>query len=378
MIDFHYPRVLPVGENASKRRSLRLYMYVTADALFAIIRSGRLRLSHPWKTNDITECLAQHEMKLRRAVKEYGYLCFTSDPTSPAMWGYYADRGKGACLAFEFDTVEVQEGVYELICNGGLDVEHPIYLRRVRYEAERYTGPDTAETFFVKSCEWAHEQEYRILFPLQHPAVEAEEACSGTGWKIHHYFRGLMNYLCGIVLGPKFADDEMEVVSYLKHCTPAEIKKTVQTSGPRPFQYAEEVGGFARFAPVVRAELNPVSFRFDVADVFDLRSPTFFQDRKMITPLSLVEPTEYTRHSELTAAAQRFFPAVKSLVFCTVRLNLHPQGIESFYLARIDGKYLLLRQSGSLLTAEPDYPEEALENLYARFLQKFPEIPLDS
>ena len=82
----------------------RLFMYVSEDSLFKILKSGLLRLSLPWNTNDVTECVAQQATTQSEGVKEFGYLCFSANPHSPAMWGLYADRSKGACLAFDFEV----------------------------------------------------------------------------------------------------------------------------------------------------------------------------------------------------------------------------------------------------------------------------------
>ena len=54
----------------------RLYMYTDEKALFSILRSGELRLSLPWNTNDVTECVAQKATEQSEGVKRYGYLCF--------------------------------------------------------------------------------------------------------------------------------------------------------------------------------------------------------------------------------------------------------------------------------------------------------------
>lgn len=98
--------------------NLRLYLYVTEDALINILREGKLNISKPWGTNDITEGVKQGEEKQKENIKEFGYICLSETCTSPAMWGYYADRSRGACLAFTFDLNTSDEKTFYVLVKG--------------------------------------------------------------------------------------------------------------------------------------------------------------------------------------------------------------------------------------------------------------------
>lgn len=373
MIDFNYPRALPVGENASKRQTLRLYMYVTAEALFAIIRSGALKLSHPWKTNDITECLAQRETQLRYAIKEYGYLCFTADPTSPAMWGYYADRGKGACLVFDFDAIELQEGVFEILIGGASDVSEPLIIRRVCYAETRYAGNSPQDTFFYKSCEWQHEKEYRIVVPLADKHVSVEEVRGGAGVALAHYYHGILSQLSGVILGPKFDGEDAEVKSYLRACGKQECYDRLYRVPNGTMRIAKADSRFALFVVVTRAELDPVEFRFSVTPPMETDRQSLSESRKRYSPLSHVRQVTLRSGFVLQEAAEEFFGVDEEVPFCHFSLSPEGEETENFFLAKINGTHLLLREQGMGLTVEWDYPETTLDKIYALFTATYPD-----
>lgn len=373
MIDFRYPRVLPVGENASRRRTLRLYMYVSAEALYSVIRSGALKLSHPWKTNDITECLAQQEKQLRYAIKECGYLCFTADPTSPAMWGYYADRGKGACLVFDFDVIELQEGVFEILIGGASDVWEPLIIRKVCYAETRYAGNSPQDTFFYKSVEWQHEKEYRIVVPLADKHISVEEVRGSAGVSLAHYHHGLLSQLSGVILGPKFDGEDAEVKSYLRACGKQENYDRLYRVPGGTMRIAKADSRAALFAVVTRAELNSVAFRFEVTPPMERDRQSLSESRKLHSPLSHVKHVTLRSVFVLQEVAEEFFGVDAEVPFCYFTLSPEDEEKEDFFLSKHNGRYLLLREQGESFTVEFDYPETTLDKIYALFTATYPE-----
>lgn len=249
-----YERVSPF-EVGRKRKKLKLYMYVNADALFKIIDSQLLRLSKPWLTNDITECIFQYENDLRFFVKNYAYLCFSSVRDSAAMWGYYAERGKGACLEFEFDVVEVAAGVYEILFGGMMSVENPVYIRKVAYGPKRAVRGNLLDLFFVKSQEWEHENEYRIVFNLAGKSIVTKN----ENGNIANYVSGFLDSLTGVILGPRTSYESTEVYSYLKcWCSGKESVRY----GIANF-YTSILHSY-RFVSVSRAKLSRVKFQLKI------------------------------------------------------------------------------------------------------------------
>ena len=56
------------------------YMYTTEKPLFDRLHTGKLKLSCPWRTNDVTERVAHKYVEQSEWVKSYGYLCFSATP----------------------------------------------------------------------------------------------------------------------------------------------------------------------------------------------------------------------------------------------------------------------------------------------------------
>lgn len=362
-----------MGENASKRQTLRLYMYVTAEALFAIIRSRALKLSHPWKTNDITECLAQRETQLRYAIKEYGYLCFSADPTSPAMWGYYADRGKGACLVFDFDVIELQNGVYEILIGGAADAVDPLIIRSVCYAESRYAGNCPRDTFFYKSVEWQHEKEYRIVVPLSDKHVSVEAVRGSAGVSLAHYYHGILSQLSGVILGPKFDGEDTEVKSYLRASGKQGSYERLYHGKRGPIRVEKPDSRFASFVVVTRAKLDPVKFRFEVCPPLEIDRAEFSRSLKRYIPLDEAERVCLRSGFILQDVAAAFFGVEEEVPFCYFSLSPEGEEPENFFLAKINGTRFLLREQGKSFTVEWDYPENKLEKIYALFTATYPD-----
>ncbi len=182
---------------------LTLYMYAREQQFHEIINSGKFRLSTPWATNDVTEGVAQEAEARCDGIEKYGYICLSASSTSPAMWGYYAGRATGVCLAFTFYRV-LRRGVD---C-GEIDGGNPIY--RVKYQKERGRYNDGLRLMCIKSDEWKHEKEYRILYKLE----QAE--CQSHDGMVAFYTGDLKAHLTGVILGSNCKLKEVEVSAMLK------------------------------------------------------------------------------------------------------------------------------------------------------------------
>lgn len=202
---------------------LRLFMYVSEDSLFKILKSGLLRLSLPWNTNDVTECVAQKATTQSEGVKGFGYLCFSASPHSPAMWGLYADRSRGACLAFDFEvqpneTDSVER--YDILDRGAFFYNRDI-IRRIEYNNDRLPAVEIRKEefdtsfFFRKSTEWKHEKEYRILYRLEMNDTVTIGREKGVTMP-RFYVRGMLSHLSAIMLGTRFPHQIEEVKALMK------------------------------------------------------------------------------------------------------------------------------------------------------------------
>ncbi len=163
---------------------MKLYLYTSEQGLRDIIEKRYLIVSTPWSTNDITECVAQREEKQSESIKQYGYICMSETPTSPAMWGYYADRSRGACLAFH-----IRDN----------DLFPDADIQQVKYERNRSACKDPIDLLSIKALDWQHEKEYRIIFKLSDlEHINTEEHGKR---KIIFIHRGIMGCLREIILG---------------------------------------------------------------------------------------------------------------------------------------------------------------------------------
>ena len=235
----------------------RLYMYTDEKALFSILRSGKLRLSLPWNTNDVTECVAQKATEQSEGVKRYGYLCFSKNPHSPVMWGQYANRCKGACLAFDFeiDTIEnAQPETYRILDRGtfsyGDTLIHAIEYERNRLPAaSKQEEPFDISFFFKKSKEWEYEQEYRILYRLGDDSRISTHKDDDSEMP-KFYVKGILSHLSAILLGTQFPHEIQEVI--------AEMRENVKASNLRN----EELGYTPEKIKVMRLMHDKKTFSF--------------------------------------------------------------------------------------------------------------------
>lgn len=213
---------------------LRLFMYTSEDSLFKILQTGKLRLSLPWNTNDVTECVAQKAYAQSEGVKEFGYLCFSANPHSPAMWGQYADRSKGACLAFDFEVSKEEPApvtTYRILDKGAyFENGNTFKLRAIEYKSDRLKPvskrdePYALEFFARKSKEWEHEKEYRLLYRLN-DSTSVSPGREKEAKMPKFYVDGLLSHLSAIMLGTKFPHEIAEVRAQMQEfCSNAEKK----------------------------------------------------------------------------------------------------------------------------------------------------------
>lgn len=90
------------------------------------------------------------------ALQNIGYYCMTSRPDNLLMWAHYADCHRGVCL--KFDILE--------------DIDSFLIPAPIEYNSE-YINFDVLDSDITKlirrkSCDWAYEQEYRIIKPDFH------------------------------------------------------------------------------------------------------------------------------------------------------------------------------------------------------------------
>jgi len=119
-------------------------------------------------------------------------LSLSATPTSTAMWAHYSNNYKGFCLKFSTRCFGNYKDVFRRIVYSKL---RPILTPQDLENPESPVVPDSA---FIKSEEWAYEQEWRVftsvkLFPNNKIGFPD-------------------GFLCGMIFGINMQPDEKELI----------------------------------------------------------------------------------------------------------------------------------------------------------------------
>lgn len=233
------PFAEPIDGVSKKKNNLieithiRLYLYVKPESLIPLLSSKRIHLSKPWNTNDVTECVLQNKEKQSEEIKEYGYICLSCRCDSSAMWGYYADSSKGACLAFDIPAEKIKKGQYRLLDDNYTVQKTSKIIRAVEYKENRVSGNDTLSLLHRKAIEWAHEEEYRIAIPL----IQAHYESSKDYTNIYFYDDVLFKHLAHIILGVHSHHECSNIKAILQSLAIDNVNVTRAVFSPRRFSY---------------------------------------------------------------------------------------------------------------------------------------------
>lgn len=158
-----------------------LYHYTHFESAIKIIASGYLLFSDYKRVNDINESngieiitsTSLKDKEYDELLSNYKMICFSMDKDGrkgfdiPAMWGHYADRGQGVCLAFDKTKIEeIIESSNECTSNIVTYSEGNIDERLVpekQCSLLDFIMNSRNELFFQKSKDWEYEQEYRVI-----------------------------------------------------------------------------------------------------------------------------------------------------------------------------------------------------------------------
>ena len=151
---------------------MRLYYFTGQGYGLDAIRTRSLKIARISELNDPFELLApvydtegeqrSTDFWIKQMSDRYGLLCMSADWHHPLLWGHYADKNRGICLAF--DTLQRRR------------------FSRVQYVAHRPSFRDfglaslsdmNEETMrkilYRKFSAWSYETEYRAFVDLQSP-----------------------------------------------------------------------------------------------------------------------------------------------------------------------------------------------------------------
>lgn len=93
--------------------------------------------------------------------------CFTTDNQSELMWAHYADAHKGVCIAYDTDTIPVDDirrrWLYPVIYSTSRYDITQVFLATLERGASHVLWPSLASVH--KGANWAYEKEWRIVRP---------------------------------------------------------------------------------------------------------------------------------------------------------------------------------------------------------------------
>lgn len=156
----------------------KLYHYTKLNCAIQIILSNSLKFGRLGDMNDTNEAYKRISYEywsniqtkdVQSELQQYRQISLTIDSSTyqgfdiSAMWGHYAEKGKGVCLIFDKHKL--------LKC-----LSTDMYSRKVNYK-RKFKGyvhinsddigksleKKRKEFFFTKSSDWKYEQEFRII-----------------------------------------------------------------------------------------------------------------------------------------------------------------------------------------------------------------------
>ena len=158
-----------------------LYHYTKFESALKIIASEHLLFSQIENLNDINEATGPNILfsnkedseAVLEIIKDYGQISFTIDGKKkgydiPAMWGHYADRGKGVCVVLDREKIliNIEKAHYWKGEIKYVGIENPaeyFYDKLKFHKPEDFIYYSKETLFFHKSADWSYEQEFRIL-----------------------------------------------------------------------------------------------------------------------------------------------------------------------------------------------------------------------
>lgn len=176
-----------ISTNQSFCERKKLYHYTSFKSSIKILENMTLKLGKLSHMNDVNERFKEILVnqppfftsqftaisQLHKELRKIKQLSLTLDDRQPgfsisAMWGHYADSGKGVCLIFDYDKFVAKAKSY------GFDTRRVKYTNEcepVMYDPVKFRNVKEylcnskvkKSIFFTKTNDWNYEQEYKIF-----------------------------------------------------------------------------------------------------------------------------------------------------------------------------------------------------------------------
>ena len=156
----------------------KLYHYTKLDSAIRIILSHQLKFGRLGDMNDVNEAYKRisyaHRSNVRtedvqNELKRYRQISLTMDDSSyqgfdiSAMWGHYAEKGKGVCLVFDKRKLLKCLTSDMHSCKVNYKRKFKGYIHINSENIGKSLERKRKGFFFTKSSDWKYEQEYRII-----------------------------------------------------------------------------------------------------------------------------------------------------------------------------------------------------------------------
>ena len=156
----------------------KLYHYTKLNCAIQIILSNSLKFGRLGDMNDVNEAYKRISYAYRTSVKtenvqnelkRYRQISLTMDGSSyqgfdiSAMWGHYAEKGKGVCLVFDKQKLLKCLSSDMHSCKVNYKRKFKGYIHINSDNIGKSLERKRKEFFFTKSSDWKYEQEYRII-----------------------------------------------------------------------------------------------------------------------------------------------------------------------------------------------------------------------
>lgn len=209
--------------------TIKLYKYMPWEIAEKVLTNWELKLTLPHQANDPFEWMPAKGVEYpwsdqSEKLCDRGFLCFSKNLESAALWGHYADSHRGVCLEFTVPVRHPEQNSMPIF-----PLSSFLSLQKVKYSPNRFNkkceaqssddpdgdewNNDTQFDMFnelvtTKDKSWEFEQEYRIIHHI-HRATRVQDGMIFTNI--------LMGYLSGIYLGLRCPHNTAYVVSWLYH-----------------------------------------------------------------------------------------------------------------------------------------------------------------
>lgn len=170
----------------------KLYHYTSFENALKILATGRLKFSQLSNLNDINEAyrtdyidvtdsqILSSDLEssysylekgvITNALQKFRQISLSMDKDNKPgfaispMWGHYAQKGQGVCLAFDKNKLisKLKPIEYRAVSYAGIDGSIKIPIDKIN-DCVNYIDKHRQEIFFKKLPDWSYEQEFRIV-----------------------------------------------------------------------------------------------------------------------------------------------------------------------------------------------------------------------